>query len=467
MSRIDYDRPSEILLLSMALPLIGKLLVSELYSIVDTFFVGRFLDTTALSALGLVFPVQRFLYSLPILVGVGTSTMLSRSLGRGEEDQAGSIIFTGGLMILALQAFFVIYSLLRSQQLMMFFGASGQGLISSTSYLSYSAIGSMFFGLNGYLSFVLLSLGNTRISVVSLVMGTILNIILDPIFLGPLGFGLEGAAIASMLSQLAGASYALISFLGFIRKRKLKLKLAIRPAFFIPLFMGGLSAFIIEIEDSFVISVLNKLLLGLDGESGVMVLNIVTKLYMFLFITLFGIASAMQPLAAYFYGAENKKRLKDLLLKTFIFALSLTSIIWIVFMLRAQWLVGLFLKDPQDIAYTASVLKMVVLVFPLSTIYYLDIFYAQARGDGLRALIFSLLRQIFILVPMTLVLVKGFGLGSLGVWISYPITDVLATVLSTISLKSQGLLYMFLPEKGKWAKTFRKSIKNIREDEGF
>lgn len=455
MSRINYNKSSEYLLLSLALPLIGKLLVSELYAIVDTFFVGRFLDRTALSALGLVFPLQRFLNSLPILVGVGTSTMLSRSLGRGDKEEAGKIIFTGALMILVLQSFFVGLAYTRASQLMGFLGASGQGLISSSLYLRYSALGSFFFALNGFISFILLSLGNTRISLVSLIMGAILNMILDPVFLGPLGFGLEGAAIASMISQIIGASYALFFFRKFLKKANLRLNFGLKPGYLLPLFLGGLSAFIIEIEDSFVISVLNSLLLSRDGELGVMVLSIITKLSMFLFITLFGIASAMQPLAAYFYGAKNKKRLKDLLLKTYIFSTLFTSIVWLVFMVKTEFFVGLFLKNPEDIVLTAKIFRLVVMCFPLSSIYYIDIFYAQAKGHARRALIFSLLRQIFLLVPLSIVFVKGFGMGSIGVWISYPITDLTASLLAFISLRKQGLVQVLFPGREKIIKTFR------------
>ncbi|NLY36025.1 MAG: MATE family efflux transporter [Tissierellia bacterium] len=462
MSTIDYDKPTDALLLSMALPLIGKLLIAELYGVVDTFFIGRFLGGGALSALGLVFPMQRFLFSLPILVGVGTSTLLSRSLGKGKNEEAGRIIGSGALLIMVLQLFFALISFSNATGIMAFFGAKGTSLVASSDYLSYASLGSIFFALNSFLSFVLLSLGNTKISVISMVLGALLNILLDPIFIGPLGFGIEGAAIASMISQFLGALYALVAFRLFIKNKEIKLFYKPRISYFIPLFIGGLAAFIIEIEDSLVISVLNSLLLSKGGEEGVMILSVVTKLTMFLFITLFGIASAMQPLAAYLYGAKNKVKLRELLRKTFFYSFSFTLCIWIVFMLRAESLVGLFIKDAIAIKKTAGVLRIVMALFPFTALYYLDIFNAQAKGDSTRALLSSLLRQIFLLIPISLLLVKGFGLGTTGVWLSFPLTDGVASFIAYLSLSKQGLIRVFLPGKTIWKKQFKKSYSLLK-----
>lgn len=436
MSKLDYDRPTGFLLFNLALPLIGKLLVAELYNVVDTFFVGRMLGASALGPLGLVFPMQRFLFSLPLLVGVGTSTKLSRYLGGEEYSELGKIVASGALMLVVLQSSFALVIYFKSIQVMEFFGASGGGLVSSASYLGYSSLGSIFFGLNNFLSFVLISFGNTRVSLVSLLLGALLNGILDPIFLGPLGFGLEGAALASMLSQLVGATYALIFFIKLARKRGFRLK---KPSinYYLPILLGGISAFIIEIEDSFVLGILNRLLLAEDGELGVMVLNLITKLSMFLFIALFGIASAMQPLAAYFYGSENKKRLRELLKKSLVYSFLLTFLIWLIFMLRAEFFVGLFIGEEDTLLLVARVFRLVILAFPLTSLYYINIFYAQALGEGRRALVLSLLRQIFLLIPLSLIFVKGLGLGSLGVWISYPITDISASLLSFFSLRNR------------------------------
>lgn len=461
MSTLDYNKPTDTLLLSMALPLIGKLLISELYSVVDTFFVGRFLGAGALSALGLVFPMQRFLLSLPVLVGVGTSTLLSRSLGKGNREEAGRIIGSGALLLLGLQLIFALLGYGKATEIMALFGARDT-LQAAGGYLAYTSLGSLFFALNSYLSFVLLSLGNTRVSLISMLLGAGLNILLDPVFLGPLGFGAEGAAVASMISQGAGALYALVAFLLFLKKEDMKLVYRPRMGYALPLLFGGLAAFVIEIEDSFVISILNGLLMAKGGEEGVMILSVVTKLTMFLFITLFGIASAMQPLAAYFYGAKNKEKLRELLGKAFFYSFTFTLSIWLLFMLRAESFAGLFLKDKEDILKTARALRVVIALFPLSALYYLDIFYAQARGDASRAFLSSLLRQIFLLIPISLLLVQGFGLGSQGVWLSYPLTDGLASLIALMSLRKQGLIKVFLPGTRVWQKQFKKSYAVIR-----
>lgn len=438
---ISYDNKSiDRLLLGMALPIMLKFLIGELYSMVDTFFVGAYLGHDALAALSLSFPMQRLLWAISVLVGVGTSTRLSRSLGKRDYDEASESIISGASLLFCLQVPIAVLSVFFPEQIMMRFGAEGSTLSGASGYLVYTGIGSLFLALSSFLSYVLLSLGNTKLSMFSLIMGALGNALFDFVFIGILGMGVSAAGLASMISQIISGVFLIIAFIAFLRKRNIHLKFRFAPKLFPLLFLGGLAAFVVEIEDSIVMTVLNKILLSSVGEEGVVILGVVTKLTMFLFITLFGVVSAMQPLAAYYYGAENKRKLKKLLQKSLLYSFLFTFLLWLVFQLKAEAFVGIFLKDAFYVKRAAHALRIVLGLFPLTSIYYLGIFYHQAKGDIRRALIESLLRQLLLLLPLALLLSKFFGLGALGVWLAYPLTDGCAAFFSLLSFRYQGLL---------------------------
>lgn len=449
MGNLNYENRSiERLLLGMALPIMFKFLISELYSMVDTYFVGVYLGHGALAALSLGFPMQRLLWALSVLVGVGTSTRLSRHLGRKDLDGASQTMVSGASLLLCIQVPVVLLCGLFPQEIMGLFGARGDTLLSASGYLRYTGIGSLFLALSSFLSYLLLCLGNNRLSLVAMILGAMGNGILDYLFLGVFHWGVEAAGLASMISQILSGLYILVAFTRFLKDQDIHLKFRFSPKLFPLLFLGGLAAFIVEIEDSIVMTVLNRLLLSSVGEEGVAILGVVTKLTMFLFITLFGVVSAMQPLAGYFYGAKNKKKLRELLHKSLRYSFLFTLVPWMVFQFKAEAFVGIFLKDPLYVEKAAPALRMVIALFPLTSVYYLGIFYHQAKGDVRRALLESLLRQLLILLPMALLLSKGFGLGAWGVWVAFPLTDGCAALFSLLGFGSQGLLsVLFRGEK--------------------
>lgn len=449
MSSIQYENKSiDRLLLGMALPIMLKFLISELYSMVDTFFAGVYAGDGAIAAISLVFPMQRFLWATAILVGVGTSTRLSRRMGAKDLAGAQEAVSSGASLLLGVQLPIAILGFLFALEIMPIFGADGAMLSVGSDYLRYISLGSVFLSATIFLSYILLSFGNTKISMIAMGLGAITNVILDAFFMGQLGMGVKGAGLASMLSQILSAGYAVFAFARFAKEKEIRLAFRFRFALLPVLFMGGLSAFVIEIEDPIIITVLNKLLLSSAGESGVAILGVVIKLTMFLFIAVFGVVSAMQPLAAYFYGAKNREKLKELLQKTLLYSFLFTLGLWALFMVGADFFVGIFLTDPQNIQSAASALRIIVAAFPLVAVYYLEIFYNQAKGEVRRALFQSFLRQIFLLLPISLVLVKGLGLGAMGVWLAFPLTDILAASIAVIGLHRHGILQILLEGEG-------------------
>ena len=198
--------------------------------------------------------------------------------------------------------------------------------------------------------------------------------------------------------------------------------------------MVGVSAFIVEAEDGILMAFLNNLLLQYAGDQEIIVLAVITKGYMFLFVTLFGISSGMQPIVAYNVGAKNYKRLKEVLKKTVIFATLVTAVIWVIGMIFTPYIMRIFVEDQVIIAESVKAFRIIILIFPVVSVYYISIFYFQSLGKAKQSILMSVLRQLGLMLPIAWILVKYTDLNAVGVWLSYPIADAIVMVVSIIML---------------------------------
>lgn len=427
------------LLIRFSIPIIIAFLISELYSMVDTVFVGNYVGPLGIGALVLVFPVQRIIYAISILISTGSSTTFSRELGRGDIDKSKKIINNGFTFSLSLMIVMSLLVYLFREKILLSLGASPDILPHAMDYLGGIIFGSIFLSLTVFISNIMMSLGNNKMSIISNSIGAIINIILDYILVGILGMGVIGAAIATSLSQFIGFSYAFYKFILIAKENGLKFQLELDKRVIIPILTIGLSAFIVEAEDGILMAVLNNLLASTAGDRGIVVLGVVSKLYMFIFIAMFGIASAMQPIAAYNVGAKNYQRLKAVMKKTSIYAFLTSLVIWIFLMVFAPQLISILIKDEMLIIESVKAFRIMISLFPLISIYYVSIFYFQAQGRVKISLMVCVLRQLIIMIPLSLVLVKGFDMGAMGVWLSYPIADILSSITSYMLIRNEGL----------------------------
>ena len=253
-----------------------------------------------------------------------------------------------------------------------------------------------------------------------------------------MGVGVKGAAIATTVSQIIGFIYAYYNYIKIKKEYKIPSGFKLQKKIIIPIVLVGVSSFIVESEEGIVMAVLNNLLLNTVGDKGIIILGVITRIYMFLFVTMFGIASAMQPIAAYNVGARNYKRLKDIMDKTTLSAFVTSGILWGLSMIFAPQLISLFIKEPVIIKEAVVAYRVMVGVFPIISIYYVSIFYYQAMGRARYSILISVLRQLIIMMPMAVILVKVFNLGAMGVWLAYPISDVLSSLASYMLIKNEG-----------------------------
>jgi len=216
---------------------------------------------------------------------------------------------------------------------------------------------------------------------------------------------------------------------------KLSVKFTLNKAISIGIICVGFSTFIIEISDAVVAAILNNLLSSYGGDSAIVTVGLTTRVSMFLFMTVIGISSAMQPIAAYNYGAGNYTRLKEVVKKS-IMAVSVSStLLWAMFMVFSKQLIGIFISDSVIIEETAKALRIIIAVFPCLGIYYLSIYYCQAINRVKASFMLSIYRQLIIFIPLAYILVSGLGIGVLGAWIAYPVSDLISFVTAAIFIK--------------------------------
>lgn len=407
-------------LIMFALPIIVELLVFELYNLVDTFLAGRFVADTAIAPILVVYPLQRLYGALAVLVGVGTSTILSRHIGSGEKDTF-AIVRTGMIVMLSLTLPITLVSHLAPERVLTILGATPDILVPATYYLKNATVGAIFLSMTTFLAYVLISYGNTTLSLFATSMGAILN----AIYFFAFGANAHAVALSTAASQMTAFLYIAFAFTKKMRTIRFRLFGQTEMQIAWPILVGGFSAFLMEAEESCVMLILNRMFSASTGTHGIMVLGMVMKVYMFIFVLLFGIVSAMQPIAAYYFGAERREKLLELLSKTLVLGLLTSAVMWVLFQVFSRELISVFVRDAMLIEESARALRIVVSAFPVVTIYYIGIFLLQAKGENGAALIATTLRLFGLLLPAIFFLGKRDA--NMIFW-AYPITDVLATV---------------------------------------
>lgn len=424
----------EKLLLKLSIPIIISLLVSELYNMVDTLFVSNFVNASGIGALSVVFPVQRIVIALSIMIGIGTSTSFMRSMGAEDNEKAQKVIssgFTLALMIMVPLSTFVYFN---SENILILLGASGEVLTYGIEYLEHIIFGSIFLSLTIFTSNIMISLNKSKIAITATSIGAIVNIIIDLILVKYLNMGVKGAAIATLISQCLGFLFAYYHLYKFKKSFHIKKGFTINFKLYTAILAVGVSAFIVEAEDGILMAILNNLLKNVAGNDGIIVLAAATKIYMFLFVLMFGMANAMQPIAAFNIGAKNFDRLKEVLQKTILYATSITFIVWSFSLIFAKTLLAIFIKDVHLLNQAVPAFRIMISAFPLISIYYISIFYFQSLGRAKHSIFISILRQVVIMIPLSVFLVNTMKMGAMGVWLSYPIADVSVALISGLML---------------------------------
>ncbi len=439
-NREDLLRNEKIstLLFRMSLPATIGMLVNALYNIVDTIFVGRGVNALAIGGLTVVFPIQMLAIALSLLVAIGAAANISISFGAGDLRKARKYVGNSYTLATIISLILVVIGVIFIRPLLRLFGASAILMPYAYDYLSIVLIGIVPLALVTVNSSVLRAEGNAKMAMLFVALGTIFNIILDPIFIFGFHMGIRGAAAATALSQITGFLLALSYAL---RKKNIisvswqdfRLEFSV----VMDIFKLGASSFVRQVSGSVLMIFLNNAVMNFGGEVALSAVGIISRMTAFVFMPMFGVVQGMQPIVGFNFGARQYGRVKEVVKISIRFLLSYCSIALLLVFLFNKSVFRMFTTDIEVITVGTDAMKIMLIAVPVVGVQIIAASFYQAIGLAKPAMFLSLLRQAILLIPLILLLPKLFGLGLLGIWLAYPIADILSTGVSGIMLRKE------------------------------
>lgn len=423
------------LLLKMAIPTVLAQLVNMLYNIVDRIFIGHIegVGDYALTGVGLCMPIIMAVSAFAALISIGGAPRASICLGEGKQKEAERILgncFTLQIVISALLTNLII---IFGEPLLMNFGASANTIEYARDYLQIYALGTIFvqltLGMNAYIT----AQGATKISMISVLIGAVANIVLDPIFIYVFDMGVKGAALATIISQALACTWALSFLLG--NKTILKIRrenIKIEPKVVLPCIALGLAQFIMQISESVISVCFNSSLQGYGGDIAVGAMTILTSVMQFAMLPLQGVAQGAQPIISYNYGAKNKGRVKQsffLLLKV---SLIYSVALWACIMLFPTVFATIFTSKPELIEFTSGALRIycaALLIFGIQVAAQMTFI---SLGKALSSITVAVVRKFVLLIPLIYIVPHFVANKTMGVYLAEPIADTLAVTFTAI-----------------------------------
>lgn len=421
------------LLLNYAIPAVVGTMVNSLYNIVDRIFIGQGVGALAISGLTLTFPIILFLQAFGMLVGAGASTRVSIFLGRKEMHMAEKILGNAFTLTFILSAISIIPSMIFMEDLLKLFGGTENTIPYAAEYLYIvipaNLLTSLSFSFNG----VMRATGYPKKAMITMMIGAVMNTILDPIFIFWLDMGIKGAAYATVISMAASAAFVMTHFISkesLIRFKKKYFKLDSQVVWHI--ITIGISPFAMQLAASLVNVVMNNSLQTYGGDLALGAMGIISSVGMLLVMLIMGIAQGMQPIVGFNYGAGRHDRVMKTLKLVIITATSIMGVGWACSLLFPDFIVKGFTKDPELIAIAANGLRINLSVFIVVGSQIVISQFFQSIGVAWKAIFLSLSRQFVYLIPAILLLPPFFGLD--GVWYSGPLSDGLAAITAWLFL---------------------------------
>ncbi|MCT4699003.1 MATE family efflux transporter [Tenacibaculum haliotis] len=424
------------LLLKQAIPASIGILVMSLNMIVDTIFVGRWISVMAIAAITVVLPIAFLISSIGMGIGIGGSSIISRALGKGNTNKAFKVFGNQISLTVFLSVLFVAVGTFFCFPILQLFGAKGAILTPATDYFHVILWGVPFLAFAMMGNPVARAVGKPNYAMFTLIVPAFANIILDVIFIKFMDMGMYGAGLATSISYAVSGLFILWFFLS--KNTELK----IIPKYFSIDFsilkeiiaLGGITI-IRQGTISLLIIILNYTLFKYGGEISIAVYGIINRVMLFSLFPVLGVTQGFLPIAGFNYGANNTERVKESIKIAITFGSAIATLIFIVIMIFPTELVSLFTDNNNLINLTSSALIITFLATPVITIQLIGSAYFQAAGKALPALLLTLLKQGFFLIPLVYILPKFFGIN--GVWMSFPIADVLATLVTYLYLNRE------------------------------
>lgn len=421
------------LLVRQAVPASIGILVMSLNVLIDTIFVGQWIGANAIAAINVVLPVSFFIAALGMSIGMGGGSIISRALGSNLKAKANKVFGNQLTLTLLFTLSFMALGLFFMEEIIPLFGGKGSLYSLAKTYYIIVVIGVPVLGFCMMGNNTIRAEGKPKNAMYAMVLPSVSNLLLDYLFIYELGWGMSGAAWATTLSYVICGIYILYFFLSKKSDLSLQLKDLILD-FSLVKEIGGLGFVTLSRQAvvSVTVLIVNNILFDLAGESMIAVYAIISRMLMFALFPILGITQGFVPIAGFNYGANHKKRVVAVIKKAIIYASTLATFVFILIVLFAESIAAVFTKDPTVVKITAEVLTWVFLSTPIVGIQLIGSAYFQAIGKAIPALLLTLTRQGFFFIPLLFILPNYYG--SFGVWISFPIAELLATVVTAYFL---------------------------------
>lgn len=424
-----------LLLFKLSLPAIIAQLVNLLYNIVDRIFIGRMVNgELAMAGVGVAFPIIMIVSAFSALVGMGGAPLAAIKMGKDDNEGAEKIISNSFSILILLSIVLTAGVLIFKEPILKAFGASENIIGYSMDYLTIYILGTisvqMALGMNPYIN----TQGFARVGMMTVMIGAVINIVLDPIFIFVLNMGVKGAALATVISQTASAIWVIKFLFGEHSKIKIR-KNYLMPKWEIvkSTISLGISPFIMQATESLVLISLNNMLMIYGGDLAVGAMTIMSSIMQIILMPVVGLSQGAQPIISYNFGAENIDRVKDTFKLLFKVTISYTTLMWFLLMTVPGVFVSIFNNDPALMEITTWSIR----------IYFAGIFLFGAQmacqqtflalGKAKISVVLALLRKVVLLIPLIFILPRFIENQLFGVLLAEPIADIVAAIVTTIS----------------------------------
>lgn len=430
--RNDFSKgsiPKTVLRLSV--PLIGAQIINALYNMVDRIYIARMpeVGSLALTGVGVTFPFIMIISAFACLAGMGGAPLAAIARGEGNNARAERIMGNSFTLLLIFGVLLTAGCLLIKDQALYWFGASEDTFAYANEYLTVYVLGSFFvmmtLGMNEFIG----AQGFARVSMMTVLIGAVLNIALDPVFIFALGMGVRGAALATILAQGVSAVWILRFLTGehcILRLKREKMRLQARLVRRI--LALGLSTFIMNVTNSLVTAVCNASLMRYGGDVYVGVMTVVSSLREILMMPLTGFSQAAAPVLGFNYGAKRYDRVRQTAKFMLVAGVGFATLVWAAAMAFPAPLIRLFNSDSSLLEAGVPALRIYFALFFFMGLQMMTQRCFLALGRAKQAIFFSLLRKAFLVAPLTLLLPGVFGFGVHGVFLAEPISDFIGPI---------------------------------------
>lgn len=429
------------LLMRLALPTIAAQLINMLYNIVDRIYIGHIPveGALALTGVGVCMPLIMIVAAFAALVGSGGAPRASIFMGRGDNETAEKILGNCFTLQIIISVILTAILLLFNRPLLLSFGASENTIEYAVSYMNIYAIGTIFVQLTLGMNMFITAQGFAKTGMLSVLIGAVANIVLDPVFIFVFDMGVRGAALATIISQAASCIWVLLFLFG--KKTLLKIKkcnLGIKRKIIMPCIALGLATFIMQSSESIISVCFNSSLLKYGGDIAVGAMTILTSVMQFAMLPLQGLGQGAQPIISYNYGAKNVDRVRaafKLLLKI---SLGYSTLLWLAVELFPQMFVSMFTSDAALLTFTKSALRIYVACLFLFGIQMACQMTFTSLGKAKASIVVAVMRKFILLLPLIYIMPVLYSADkTTAVYMAEPIADFFAVTFTAVLFRFQ------------------------------